>query len=233
MGCFYGEVPSKRVGEELQKMESRAAWKARAALEVCESDKDIFKILGFKITNNFLLKWCGSGFAVQHNNRQYLVSATHVITKDAKFSIEKKGKRVEFEIDEWICYDDVSLIRVKDNPFSNPFEVDMDLFYSLQNRLFAKEEIQCISYGYTPDGLRKTQGRILDIYTDNERKAAFMVSSNPIVGGMSGGVLMDNDGKAIGVVSAYINGPERWGMYLPISNLIEFMEVNTRTLTAQ
>lgn len=223
-GCFYNGSAPKNLEKQIEKMRSEAHKKAQASLMTCNIEKDILKIMGFRAVEKVRHNWVGSGFIVQYNNRQYLVSATHVVLKDSYFQLYKNNIEQPYEIDKWIGFDDSSLIRLKTNTFTNPFEVDMEFASTLQERLHAEEKIECIAYGFAPQGLRKTEGYILSIYTDVETKAQYIISSNPIVSGMSGGVLTTKEGKAIGVISAYVNGPDQWGMYLPISNLINAIE---------
>jgi len=223
-GCFYNGTATNNIEKQMQAMRAQAHRKANQALIPCKTEKDILKIIGFETVNEICRNWVGSAFVVQHNGHQYLVSATHVVAKNSNFRAYKNKKEVPFEIDEWIVFDDSSLIRLKNNTFSNPYEVDMEFASTLQKRLHAEEKIECIAYGFAPRGLSKTEGHILSIYTDVKTRAQFIISSNPIVGGMSGGVLTTKEGKAIGVVSSYVNGPNCWGMYLPISNLICLIE---------
>lgn len=225
-GCVSSRTFEQKSDEELMEEMRRNAEKiAYESLKKYEGKKAILMVIGAKFNGESFDKWLGSSFVVEHNHRQYLVSATHVVPHRARFGLYQNGESIRFEIEEWFSYKDASVFLIKDGDFDNTFELDFDFMKEVDRLKGSGQIIECSAIGFTKVGLRRTDGFVIGLYTDKEDdNVKYIISSNPVVEGMSGGVLINDRGQAVAVISSFVNGPERWGRYIPIASLIRQIE---------
>lgn len=143
-----------------------------------QAKQEIYKI----VNKNGNLYSFGSCFFINYENKKYLVTAYHVV-KDFKeiYLINKDEYIKDIKLDKMKSSEnlDVAIFEILD--YNNNY-----CFFDVRK----KDEIKLMGYPYGKD-LFISNGQI----NTNETNAM-------IVEGMSGGVVVDNEGYAIGVISA-------------------------------
>jgi len=171
----------------------------------------------------------GTGTIINHKNRFYLITATHVaneLKKDSKIVIETKGK-TPITLDlrnlikdmnlKWTDHPEADVSIIQLFPFSSEIEQRLKKC-SFPSLLINKEKINLpkeqnvIYFGFTPKNLEMNQYSLLSFYanlssglikgirSDNNKGCSFFFLDKPSMEGCSGGSVFGLSAKSIKLI---------------------------------
>jgi hypothetical protein len=141
----------------------------------------------------------GSGCIVEMEGRQYIVTNQHVVFAPDKLDIRNLGG-IRFAIRSFEVHPTLDLVRMR---FSTSENVELDAFKPA-------EKVQMDQKTYAIGNSKGRRVATLEAGTVNGISGQFVEITNRVVGGNSGGAVVDEEGKLIGVVSHAIKDAPSW-----------------------
>lgn len=195
--CIFGVLPSYAEGFS----------KNPDAIE--KAVQSVFMLEIYDKSNNEIAT--GSGFAIFDN--MTIVTNYHVI-ENAEWIIADSDDGYQYFVTKVLIAseaDDIAILQFMTPTITTPFE------YSLEK---VKRGSSVVAIG-SPIGLKNTVslGNVSSVYEEN--RVEWIQFTAPISHGSSGGVLLNDEGKAIGITSGFFNEGQNLNLAVSISNVVD------------